>query len=224
MTSSPAHTRSGDATVHPLPKSTNPARPAEPHSHPPAALPTALCVPAALTPGAQRPSPPPTTRLNSHRSRSRLRLCRSFPQGLTARGGHRNSIDKLIWQPRFYAEYDFEVYLDRDFARTMIQAKIAPERQKITNELANEELKKLGIHWSNPYDFYEDTGFIRQFYIGQNGVWLSTNHRNIDELLEGAESHELIKYDSHNVDTSRQAYVLMRIFDKWVAYADAMRG
>ena len=48
--------------------------------------------------------------------------------------------------------------------------------------------------------------------------------RTIDNLLKGGESTELIKYDSHNVDTPAQNFALMVLFDKWVEYADILRG
>ncbi|GAJ08284.1 unnamed protein product, partial [marine sediment metagenome] len=131
---------------------------------------------------------------------------------------------KTIWTPRLYGRCDFGVYLDRDFAKEMFQSKVPTERQTRMNELANEELKRLGTDWLNPYTFYKDSCFITQFYIGQNGVWLSTNRQTIDNLLKEKESSKLIEYDSHNIDTPKQAYVLMALFDKWVEYADAFKS
>ena len=85
-------------------------------------------------------------------------------------------------------------------------------------------MKRFGINWRNPYTFYKDSCFISQFYIGQNGVWLSTNYQNIDELLNEKESLEPIKYHSHNVDIPEQAYVLMSLFSQWVEFSEAIRG
>ena len=133
-------------------------------------------------------------------------------------------MDKTIWTPYLHGSCDFEVYLDRDFAREMIQSKVSNERQKRMNQLANEELKRLGTNWSTPYIFHEDSCFILEFHIGQNGVWLSTTHQTIDDLLNGKESSKPIEYDSHNVDVSSQAYVLMRLFDKCIEYADAFKS
>jgi len=131
---------------------------------------------------------------------------------------------RTLWTPRLYGECDFGVYLDQDFAKEMIQSRVPIERQTNMNELANKELKRLGTYWLNPYTFYEDSCFITQFYIGQNGVWLSTNHNTIDDLLSGKECSKPIEYDSHNVDTPKQAYILMALFDKWIEYADAFRS
>jgi len=67
------------------------------------------------------------------------------------------------------------------------------------NELANEELKKLGVFWMNPYRFHEDSCFV-------SGLILDN-----DENLR-VESH------SH----PKQAFVLMRLFDKWIYYSDVL--
>ena len=133
-------------------------------------------------------------------------------------------MEKTIWTPRLYGVCDFGIYLDRDFAKEMIQSKVPAERQTIMNKLANEELKKWEINWSNPYNFHEDSCFVSQIYMGQNGVGFSTDHHTIDELLNGKESPKPIEYTSHNVDVPKQAYVLMSLFDKWIEYADAFRG
>jgi|SRR3989344_4801627 len=133
-------------------------------------------------------------------------------------------MEKLIWTPRLYGNCDFGIYLNRNFATEMIQSKVSAERQMRMNELANKELKRLNINWSNPYIFYENSCFISQFYIGQNGVWLSTTHQEISNVLSGRESSEPIEYNSHNVDISKQAYTLMVLFDKWIEYASVLKS
>lgn len=129
----------------------------------------------------------------------------------------------LIWQPEFCSGYDFKVYLDQDFARKMINAHVPTSNQSRINELANEDLKRFSINWENPYLFHDESGFISQFYIGRNGVWLSTSHQNISDLLKGEHMEKPIEYDSHNVDLRDEAYVLMYLFDKWIKYADAIQ-
>lgn len=133
-------------------------------------------------------------------------------------------MEKIIWAPRLYGRCDFGIYLDRDFAKDMIKSKIPIKRQNHMNELANEELNRFGINWLNPYTFHKDSCFITQFYLGQNGVWLSTDYQIIENLLEEKESSKLISYHSHNTDTSKQAYVLMALFDKWIEYSDAFKS
>ena len=133
-------------------------------------------------------------------------------------------MEKTIWTPRLYGYCNFGVYLDRDFAKEMIQAKLSNKRQRRMNELANEELKRLRTNWSDPYTFHEASCFISQFYIGQNGVWLSTNHQTINDLINEKESSKPIEYSSHNVDFPSQAYILMRLFDKWIEYANVLKN
>ena len=69
-------------------------------------------------------------------------------------------MEKTIWTPRLYGRGDFGIYLERDFAKEMIKSKIPIKRQNRMNELANEELKRFGINWSNPYTFHKDSCFI----------------------------------------------------------------
>ncbi len=133
-------------------------------------------------------------------------------------------MEKTIWTPCLCGRYDFEVYLDTGFARDMIRSRIPIEKQTRMNELANEELKILKTNWLNPYTFYKDSFFITQFYIGQNGVWLSIDDQSIGDLLSEKESLKTIKYASHNIDTPKQFYILMTLFDKWVKYADTIKS
>ena len=131
---------------------------------------------------------------------------------------------KIIWMPEFYDNCDFGIYLNRNFAKEMIKSKIPTERQTIMNKLATQELKRRKVNWINPYSFHEDTAFIHQIYIGQNGVWLSTNHQDISELISETKSSKQIKYESHNVDFPEQNYILMSLFNQWVEYSDAIRN
>lgn len=132
-------------------------------------------------------------------------------------------MEKIIWTPRLYGSCDFGVYLDKNFARDMIQSTVSNERQRRMNGLANEELRSLKINWLDPYLFYKDSCFVSQFNIGQNGVWLATDRHAINDLLSEEKSVKPIEYNSHNVDFPSQAYVLMRLFDKWVEYADVFK-
>jgi len=133
-------------------------------------------------------------------------------------------MEETIWTPRLYGKYNFGVNLDKDFAREMIQSRISTARQTRINELANKELEKLKTNWLNPYTFHEDSCLIIQCYIGQNGVGLSLKYQAVDNLLKDKIYSEVIEYDSHNVDTPSQAYVLMNLFDKWVEYAAAFKS
>ena len=128
----------------------------------------------------------------------------------------------IVWQFVRNNDYEFKVLLDRDFAKIMVTAEISPDYQKRLNELATEELKRLGINWISPYTFHANSGFISQIYLGQNGVWLSANHQNIESILKNEKTSEPIEYYSHNVDTSKQAFGLMAMMALWVHYSDVI--
>ncbi|MDO8511609.1 MAG: hypothetical protein Q7S55_05605 [Nanoarchaeota archaeon] len=130
-------------------------------------------------------------------------------------------MDRIIWQPHFGSRYDFSVKLDRVFAEEMIDACIPLERQTRMNQLANEQLKRLQWDWLNPYTFHQESCFVSQFYLGNNGVWLSAE--GIDGLVLHEKSGKPIEYHSHNIDTPNQAYILMALFDRWVEYADILK-
>ena len=133
-------------------------------------------------------------------------------------------MEETIWTPRLYGKYNFGINLDKDFARKIIQSRISTARQTWINELANNELKRLRTNWLDPYTFHKDSCLITQCYIGQNGVGLSLEYQIIDNLLKDKIYSKVIEYNSHNVDTPSQAYVLMNLFDKWVEYADAFKS
>ena len=60
--------------------------------------------------------------------------------------------------------------------------------------------------------------------MGNNGVWLAIDQSNKRSLLEYPDEKELIKYSSHNVDNSKQAYALMALVDWWAEYADIIKS
>lgn len=132
-------------------------------------------------------------------------------------------VDKIIWQPEFIFEHDFKVLLNRDFAKEMIKAKMPDGMERRMNQLANEKLKELGVHWLNPYTFHGDSCFLSQIYLGQNGLWLSTSYRDIEDLGRDNIPSKPVEYYTHNVDMLSQAYHLMRMFDMWIHYSDVLK-
>ncbi len=131
-------------------------------------------------------------------------------------------MERTLWTPQFSAKYDFAVFLDRGFAREMIQAKIPQNRQEAMNTVGNEVLRGLETHWQNPYSFHNNSCFVTQVYLGQNGVWLAADI-TLDELLKIEKPSRPIEYHSHNVDNFKQAYTLMALFGKWIEYADILK-
>ncbi len=131
-------------------------------------------------------------------------------------------LEKVIWQPEFFSGFDFGISLDYSFAREMIISKFSPAKRDKINGLGNEELKRFKVFWKNPYLFHEDTCFLSQVYIGENGKWLSTDYRTIENLLGKEQQSEPIKFHSHNMDNYKEAYVLMKLFNQWVHYSDIL--
>jgi len=131
---------------------------------------------------------------------------------------------QTIWTLRFCAGYDFGIYLDRQFAKDMIESKIPYDTQKKMNELGSEVLKDFGTNHPEPYLFHEDTALVSQINIGGNGIWVATDRHNIDDLLQGKqELSRPVDYTSHNTDCSKDTFRLMRLFGLWVDYADVIR-
>ncbi|MEK6928221.1 MAG: hypothetical protein AABX11_07345 [Nanoarchaeota archaeon] len=133
-------------------------------------------------------------------------------------------MEKLIWQPRFCGGSDFMIYLDAEFARRMIKSPVPEATRTRMNKLANEDLERFSISWTDIYLFHEGSGFVKEIHLGRGGVWLSTSSNNVDSLLRNAPLRKPIEYHSHNVRTIDQAYAFMYLVDKWVNYSDAMIG
>jgi hypothetical protein len=132
-------------------------------------------------------------------------------------------MEKLVWMPKLTGTHDFTVDVDRDFAKGMIDAKIAQEGQRNMNRVANQIMEVMGLKWLDPYHFHGESALVDQFYLGQNGVWLATERYQIDSLLNGEKADQPIHYSSHNVDSPSQAYHLMRLVSLWVEYAEMLR-
>ena len=129
----------------------------------------------------------------------------------------------MIWQPSLYSNSgEFNVSLDTKFAKKMINVKISAENQNRFNLIGNRELEIMKVKWENPYHFHENTGFVKEFYIGHNGVWLATNYQTVDSLLKNDKNLKEIKYFSHNVDTRAESHALMVLFGKWIEYSDIL--
>ena len=130
-------------------------------------------------------------------------------------------MSNIIWQPYISSAQEFNVSLDVKFAKKMISAKIGAEHQEAMNKLGRYEFKKHNFT-QNPYLFHEDTAFVRQIYIGSNGVWLATNLTMMESLLEDDKDLKEVKYYSHNADTSSDKHVLLALFSKWIEFSDCM--
>lgn len=119
--------------------------------------------------------------------------------------------------------YDISILLDKDFAGEMMGANISTERQDKMNELANETLKRFGESWKDPYKFHDSTCLVKQFYLGHNGVWLSENESDLQNLNLDKLNHPYVKYSPHNMRNSKDSFILMFLFGEWVKYSDALK-
>jgi hypothetical protein len=136
-------------------------------------------------------------------------------------------MERTLWTPDLYGMgsggCDFSVYLDRDFAREMMNSPLLEQNQKNMNRLGNDILKRLNLNWSNPYNFHLNSCLVDQIYVGNNGVWLATTCDILSGLCKDAKSTEPIKYNSHNTDDTHFAYSLMKLFGAWVEFSDLLR-
>lgn len=116
------------------------------------------------------------------------------------------------------------ILLDRDFAEDMLASKIPFEAQKRMNQLSLETLISKGFNWHDPLIFHEDTALVTEFHLGNGGVWLSMDSSSRFSLLNQNDKKEPLKYHSHNARYSSHSYALMALVDRWVEYADLLKG
>lgn len=131
-------------------------------------------------------------------------------------------MEGLIWQPKFGSDYNFDVYLDRAFAREMRRVSVPEDVRRNMNKRASEELKLMGSGHLDPYSFQDNSCLINQVYLGDDGKWLSTDHQTLDRLLKEEDMSKPLEYSSHNLRTSRDASMLLRLFGLWADYATTM--
>lgn len=124
----------------------------------------------------------------------------------------------MIYQPNFNG-LDFTISLDNAFARKMMNSKLAEYTKFRLNEICNNQLKELNIYWSSPLIFHESSALLSQANIGQNGKWLATTNSDIQNILK---DNKDVKYHTHNIDTTHDAYALLTLFDTWIHYSDIL--
>jgi len=136
------------------------------------------------------------------------------------------SADRIVWQPfGIYQErHDFGVYFDRRFIKEMIESHPKIDVLNAINKRGAELLRRRGHMWHNPYQFYEDSGLVTQFDLGENGTWLVVSETYGRSPLEVYPEPKLIPYYSHNVDTPRQVESLLALVDMWTEYSEILTG
>jgi hypothetical protein len=129
--------------------------------------------------------------------------------------------DKLFWQIEDLASSlgpCFTIKLDKDLAKKLINTKVGNNLQEALTKSA---LDKFKINFRTPLNFYEDTAFIENFYLGENGVWLQVDTYQKKNLIKN-KLEENLTYDAHNVDTTFDTYRLIGLFDLWMYYAPTL--
>lgn len=128
-------------------------------------------------------------------------------------------MDKIIWQPIHLdgSKADFGVILDNEFAQMMVSKKLDEKKGLRLNEMIGERISKRAY---NPHIlFYKDTALAIQLNTGAGGVWLAVENTSGKNPLE-VYINKPIKYFSHNVDTTADRDVLLRMLDIYVEYSD----
>ncbi|MEK6847959.1 MAG: hypothetical protein AABX50_02445 [Nanoarchaeota archaeon] len=120
--------------------------------------------------------------------------------------------ERIVWQPINLNRpwYHLGIVLNPDFAREMISLKIPLWVQERMNNLGRESLKKLGIDWDNPYQFYRDTSFVKNFRLESNGVWLG-----FSENLSKQSFNEPLIYHSQGINSLLRINGLLALVDLW---------
>jgi len=131
-------------------------------------------------------------------------------------------MDKIIWQPTNLCieGHDLKIILDREFANLMVSAKADQTKLQRFNEMLGDLIGRKSF---NPHiQYYEDTALATTFSLGTGGIWLAvddTNGRNPLEVYR----NEPLSYSSHNVDSTSDRDILLRIVNKYIEYADILR-
>ena len=129
--------------------------------------------------------------------------------------------DRLIWQPVgiHQSSCDFGILLDRKFSEEMLSLKINEITKKKMNDSASNLLPK---DFNPNLHFFKNTGFVAKFNLGYDGRTLEIEGINGKSPLE-VFSEGMIKYSSHNVTTTIEAYGLMTLVDFWIEYSEVLR-
>lgn len=130
----------------------------------------------------------------------------------------------LIWQPIgvYQPGADFEVLLDLAFARDVASLCLPQETREKFKRNAQEHLRlnEKGYSYPEVYEFYNNSLLVKEFHLGNNGVWLATNFES--GRIHGHE--DSLIYHSHNVGSEESSYTLMALVDYWVSYIDILKG
>ncbi|MEK6906476.1 MAG: hypothetical protein AABW81_02550 [Nanoarchaeota archaeon] len=130
-------------------------------------------------------------------------------------------LEELVPRKGIKDNFGFGMNLKKDFAlRCKNRKLLSSEQQKFQDIIKNQISIPLRYDELNPLDFFEDSLLVISFYLHRgNGLWLSAERSSIENLDENSDNNLL--YSSHNVDSTREAYSLISVFERWVHYTKA---
>ena len=130
-------------------------------------------------------------------------------------------MEKIIWQPDFHPGNNLILYLDKLFARQVLNKNLQPKQQDVLNSFASLYLKSLGEKCLKPYAFYEDSGLIIRLDIGREDITIIIDPFDIKKLINGEQDSKPVQYHSVNISSQTESCNFMALFNLWVKYADA---
>jgi hypothetical protein len=135
-----------------------------------------------------------------------------------------DNTNKIIWQPNglYQKGHDeFSLFLDRHFAKEMLETKISQQTKQKLNQLGS---KLMNISGLETFQFFKDTAFVNQFYLGENGLWLALDVRS--DLIKqelNSNNEKPLKYYSHNCNNITHAHDLMKLVDFYTQYSEIIK-
>ena len=94
---------------------------------------------------------------------------------------------------------------------------LSEEKQRFQDIVKQQISKPLRYDEPAPLDFFEDSLLVMGFYLHRgNGLWLSAGRSQIENLDENSKDN--LDYSSHNVDSTKEAYSLIALYERWVHY------
>ena len=114
--------------------------------------------------------------------------------------------------------FNFGMYLEKDFALKCKNRKLLSEEKQRFQDIVKQQISKpLRYDEPAPLDFFEDSLLVMGFYLHRgNGLWLSAGRSQIENLDENSKDN--LDYSSHNVDSTKEAYSLIALYERWVHY------
>ena len=127
---------------------------------------------------------------------------------------------KIVWQPIYLGQREgtnFQILLDRDFAKSCLDKKLTSKQQTTFNDAASREVTNGKIR--TPYLFYNDTILIQQINLDADR-WLYIPER-YGRKPSDISSDKPIDYISNNFDSTWDRNMTWNLFDFWVMHINS---